>query len=80
MLDLGPVARHADDDETGVLSKSTLLNLVGRADTILATRAALVLPQPCNASLSTLASENGETPFQQLNKVSCRRFPARSCF
>jgi hypothetical protein len=69
MLDLGPVARHADADGTGVLAKSSLLELVDRADTIFATRAALVLPQPYNASLTTAASESGETPLQQLNKV-----------
>lgn len=72
MLDLGPVARHAADDESGVLSKSDLLKLVDRADTIFSARAALVLPQGYNASLSTAASEHGEPPLQQLNQVSCR--------
>lgn len=69
MLDLGPVARHGDADGTGILAKSSLLELVDHADTIFATRAALVLPQPYNASLATAEWEHGETPLQQLNKV-----------
>ena len=70
MLDLGPVARPAAADETGVLSMSSSLQLVDRAEAVFATRAALVLPHPFNASLSTAEWEHGETPLQQLNKVS----------
>ncbi|GAA5878937.1 hypothetical protein JCM3774_000665 [Rhodotorula dairenensis] len=74
MLDLGPVSRvEVAGGERGVLSKMAMLELLERADSIFATRAALVIPPGCNASLTTAEPEPNEpTPVQRLNELQSR--------